>query len=389
VRPGEPTQKGQPYDVCWEDADGRKRQKRYYDDTKATKEAGRIEKALERGENTNPKAGRKTFRDVAEDWLATKQNARKDTRDRYRAILEAHAYPKQHAYPDWGRRRIASITAADVGRFVDSLYTKPDGKARPATGIARIMYPIRAVFAYALDEGCVPRNPSKKVPNPSHEALEQDPFEGIALTPQQVQALAIECEARYPFGALIVWFVALTGVRAGELNRLNIGHLKTLRNYLTVPGTKSKRSKGRRVDYSSALTMRLTPYLGAHPRANEPDAPLFYGRVPGSRHLDPQRRFDPSTFYKYTFKPAAKAVGLQQVRLHDLRHTAGSWWIEAGISLLTVSARLGHADINFTRKTYIHLLHTQAEEDTRKQDLWMTQQLKQNNLIPIPMRRTA
>jgi integrase len=45
------------------------------------------------------------------------------------------------------------------------------------------------------------------------------------------------------------------------------------------------------------------------------------------------------------------------------------------MSLETVSARLGHADINFTRRTYIHQLHTRVEDDARRLDDWLTEQL--------------
>ncbi|WSG45167.1 site-specific integrase [Dactylosporangium sp. NBC_01737] len=210
---------------------------------------------------------------------------------------------------------------------MESLYTTANGKPRAASGIERIMYPARAVFAYALDEGYITRNPARKVANPEPDALGQEPFEGIALTPQQIQAIATECGKKHEHGDLVVWFVALTGVRAGELARVDLADLNTLHRFLTVRGTKSRRSRDRRVDYSSALTTRLQPYLDAHPNAT-PTAPLFCGRDNNARP-DPNRRFDPGTFYKRVFKPAAIKLGLPTVRFHDLRHTAGSWWIEA------------------------------------------------------------
>ncbi len=40
--------------------------------------------------------------------------------------------------------------------------------------------------------------------------------------------------------------------------------------------------------------------------------------------------------------------------MHGLRHTAGSLWLEADLSLPTVSRRLGHASVNTTERIYIH-----------------------------------
>lgn len=40
---------------------------------------------------------------------------------------------------------------------------------------------------------------------------------------------------------------------------------------------------------------------------------------------------------------------------HDLRHTAACFWLEAGTSLATVSAWLGHADVTTTAR-YLHYI---------------------------------
>jgi integrase len=375
--PGVSTAKGIPWDVCWTDVDGRERSKRFYDKDKAYKEAGRIEDQLRRGENTDPRAGRKTFREVAEEWLATRTKAMPATVANYRNQL------KLHAFPALGDRRIASLTAADIGRFVSSLRTTERGKPRRPAGFERIMFPVRAILAYAVEEGYITRNPARKVETPDEQTLGVEAFEGIALTPAQVAAIAQECGRCHPAGELIVWFVALTGLRAAEVGRLDISDLNVLHNFLTARRTKSA-GRARRVDYSAALADRLKPYLAAHPSADDPAAPLFFGEVRG--RLDPRCRFDPPRFYTAYYKPAVIAVGLASVRFHDLRHTAGSWWLEAGVSLETVSARLGHRDINFTRRTYIHALHTRTDEDAEKLDNWLAAQSGAN---VVPLRRAA
>ena len=45
------------------------------------------------------------------------------------------------------------------------------------------------------------------------------------------------------------------------------------------------------------------------------------------------------------------------VTLHSLRHTHASMWIAAGVDLLTVSRRLGHASLSVTLDVYGHLVH--------------------------------
>ncbi|KZS62481.1 MULTISPECIES: tyrosine-type recombinase/integrase [Mycobacterium] len=49
---------------------------------------------------------------------------------------------------------------------------------------------------------------------------------------------------------------------------------------------------------------------------------------------------------------------IKAVRLHDLRHTAASWLLAAGVPLIVVSQHLGHEDTSVTSKIYGHLDRT-------------------------------
>ena len=55
-------------------------------------------------------------------------------------------------------------------------------------------------------------------------------------------------------------------------------------------------------------------------------------------------------------EPLLERGGLRSIRFHDLRHTYGSLLIRAGASLAYVQRMLGHASIQTTVDTYIHLL---------------------------------
>ncbi|GJO05410.1 site-specific integrase [Mycobacterium marinum] len=53
-----------------------------------------------------------------------------------------------------------------------------------------------------------------------------------------------------------------------------------------------------------------------------------------------------------------KPVLTKPVRIHDLRHTAASWLLAAGVPLIVVSQHLGHEDTSATSKVYGHLDRT-------------------------------
>jgi integrase len=51
----------------------------------------------------------------------------------------------------------------------------------------------------------------------------------------------------------------------------------------------------------------------------------------------------------------AKSIDMPAVTFHALRHTHASQLIDAGVDIVTVAGRLGHAGPNVTLKTYAHL----------------------------------
>ena len=51
----------------------------------------------------------------------------------------------------------------------------------------------------------------------------------------------------------------------------------------------------------------------------------------------------------------AKRIGMPEVTFHALRHTHASQLIDAGVDIVTISKRLGHAKPDITLRIYAHL----------------------------------
>jgi integrase len=60
------------------------------------------------------------------------------------------------------------------------------------------------------------------------------------------------------------------------------------------------------------------------------------------------------------FHVLSDAAGLPRIRLHDLRHSAASLALAAGVDLKTVSSNLGHSGISITANLYAHVLPSTA-----------------------------
>ena len=56
---------------------------------------------------------------------------------------------------------------------------------------------------------------------------------------------------------------------------------------------------------------------------------------------------------KYSFKRACERAGIENLRFHDLRHTAATHMIEGGASIVAVSKILGHSSLATTMR-YAH-----------------------------------
>jgi integrase len=66
-----------------------------------------------------------------------------------------------------------------------------------------------------------------------------------------------------------------------------------------------------------------------------------------------------SNFNRRVWQPATRAAGVEGLRVHDLRHTAGTLATAAGGSLREVMQRLGHA----TTVAAVRYQHVMADRD--------------------------
>ena len=69
---------------------------------------------------------------------------------------------------------------------------------------------------------------------------------------------------------------------------------------------------------------------------------------------------------KREFRRLLAVAGIRPIRLYDLRHTAATLGIAAGVSVKVISDQLGHASISFTLERYSHVLPSIQDEAAAK-----------------------
>ncbi len=368
---------GIAYEVRWKDSSGKFRQVTRTVKRDAERFALKIENELADGNSTEALV--KNSKTFAELTMASQ--AASAARTKSKTQLGDESNYRIHILPVFGLRKVNSITSMEIEAWLDGMRTKVSERTKKplsSSSIHGAYISLSKVFAYATKHRLIATNPCAVVDKP-RVAKEERGF----LDPVEVTALARKLDAFAPYG-LIVRFAAYTGLREGELAALRIRDVNLLHGRVEVRRTlhrvkggweigtpKSARST-RDVPLGRSLIGELTEYLSHHPRRDEPEAPLWPGRVPGgsgdSRLLDYDRQFDVASLIRYYFKPALVELGITGVRWHDLRHYYASVCAAADIEIRKVSRWMGHANINTTDSIYTHLFNGSHDEDMDRLD---------------------
>lgn len=179
---------------------------------------------------------------------------------------------------------------------------------------------------------------------------------GRALEAGEILALLNACArdksaAGARDGALIALLRA-GGLRRAEMCALQLADFDATSATLRVSG---KRNKERAVPLAQGAADALADWLAV--RGNEPGA-LFYHVTKGGALVCPLHngsapaqgeKMTPQTIYKMLEKRAAQA-GVKNLSPHDFRRTFASDLLDAGADIATVSALMGHANVQTTAR---------------------------------------
>ena len=154
----------------------------------------------QRGVWTDPNLGRETFAAIAAEWQASRQRTGPKTRAGHDSILN------EHLLPEFGPRRLATIDAADLQKWVNKLAAE-----RAPNTVHNCFAVLRLVMDFAVRRRYIAVNPCLSVERPSKRRR----VKITALTHEQVRALAGAMPTTRD--RLAVLMAAYMGLRSGEL----------------------------------------------------------------------------------------------------------------------------------------------------------------------------
>jgi len=308
---------------------------------------------------------------VAASMTASAPGLKPRTRQSYETIY------RNRILPMFGKRRASTVTRAEVQAWVVKLHA--DGLSQAT--VHHHYVALKKAFKHALHDRLIDHNPCDGVTLPKTHASGEPAV--VFLTAAQVERLATRLRPVAPYD-LLVRFAAYTGLRAAELAGLRVRDLDLVAGHVSVRQTmqriagewvvgtpKSRRSTRDVPLMHSGLIADLRRYKMSHPRSGDGDALLWPGRNVGSHVLNYDHVLDVGSFRRNYFRPALRALGMPDMRVHDLRHTAASLWLAAGFKPYEVSRWLGHANITTTDSIYAHLYPSDYTEHVAKFDAFV------------------
>lgn len=268
---------------------------------------------------------------------------------------------RNHVKPLLGSRTVKEVNRNDVddfkrkireGRTSRRVIRKSEGgkggglPVKGGPGAAnRCLALLSKMFNLAEQWGWRPEqtNPCRMIArypeNKNHRFLAPHEVERLVDVLNHIDADGTET----PYATAAVRLLLLTGARRGEIIDLEWKHVDLERGLLLLPDSKV----GAKTIYLNGAAIRVLQTL-----KREPGCPyVIVGPVPGKRYAGLQ----------VAWERIRKAAGIDDVRMHDLRHTFASTAAAHGASLPMIGKLLGHST-PITTQRYAHLVHDPVRE---------------------------
>lgn len=260
------------------------------------------------------------FEELAAYWLEhyAKQHRRTWEQDSRR--LQVRILPKI------GKMPIELIKPLHLVALHSEISSKAPVEANRCIQLVRTIY--NQAIAWDVYEG---KNPAK------HLKLNREQRRDRWVKPEEMERLKTSIEQeKNPYVKWAVYLYLLTGLRRGEVLGMRWQDVDFERGILTVSRTKTD------IVYRVRLSPAALSVLAEVPRGDS-------GWVLRGLYVD-----NPLTNINRSWRRIRKRAGLEDVRLHDLRHTFASWLLMSGASLSVVQRALNHKSIQSTQR-YAHL----------------------------------
>jgi len=264
------------------------------------------------------------------------------------SVRQASNNIENHILPLLGKRRVSKIERSDIEQMLRDIAAGKTARTvkkghrrlsrvRGGKGAAnQCVTTISAMLGVAVERKLRTDNPAigvRKFPGKKMERF-LSPAELARLGEALAAAASLGVESQYAIAALRL--LVLTGCRKNEILKLKHSYIDRYHRCLRLPDSKT----GAKVVHLGGPAMRIiamVPTVEGNPY-------LLPGKKDGTHVTDLQA----------VWVRIRKTAGLDDVRIHDLRHSFASIGAATGDSMLIIGALLGHRSAKTTER-YTHL----------------------------------
>ena len=243
----------------------------------------------------------------------------------YRRIIDNRILPRL------GKRRVSDIGKSDVVALHHDMRDVPDHANRTLSVLSRML--TLAEVWEMRPEGANPCRRVKKYPEHKRERFLSDEEYGrlgAALRDAEKEGFAS------PAAIAAIRLLMLTGCRSGEIMSLRWEHVDLQMGELRLPDSKTG-SKVVHLGDPAIAVLRGIPRKEGNPW-------VLPGARPG-RHV---------TYLHDSWRRILDRAGIENLRIHDLRHSYASGGLLVGEGLPMIGKLLGHSKVQTTAR-YAHL----------------------------------
>jgi integrase len=292
---------------------------------------------------TDPKLSGQTFGVLAERWIKTKATRAPKTVAGYRSLLDTLILPR------WADVPLRDMSFDEIQEWVSGLSVNGsvrfEGRGLSAGRVIQAYQVVSQVLRFAVRAKHLPANPTDGIELPRQREAAQR-----YLNHEQLHRLAV-ASGRFRTMVLVLGYCGLRFGEAAALRCVDV-NCKTRRirvsrsvTYVTGKGLiegDTKNHSTRNVPVPKFLASLLDTELAG---------------MGGDRLVFPSRRggYLTESELRWVFDPAAKAIGVDGLTPHELRHTCASLAIAAGANVKVLQTLMGHKTATLTLDRYGHL----------------------------------
>lgn len=264
------------------------------------------------------------------------------------SVRAARCDIENHIKPLLGRRKVVSLERSDLEGMLRDIATGKTARTQKLgfRSLARVrggkgaassaLTVLSAALGFGVTRKVRTDNPAAGIRKFPGKKIERflSPAELARLGEALSAASALGIESLYAIAALRL--LILTGCRKNEILTLKRAHVDAYHRCLRLPDSKT----GSKIVHLGAPAMKV---IGA------------IEEVAGNPYLLPGKRDGTHvTDLQSSWERIRKTAGLEDVRIHDLRHSFASMGAASGDSLMVIGSLLGHRSAKTTER-YTHL----------------------------------